>query len=81
MTMKRKTPNTERRTSNAERGALTFRVAEEPDSGYTKKKTYDLEDPNLRRKCANDGATRDMNAPFQFDVRRSMFDVRCFPCL
>ena len=24
---------------------------------------------------------RDMNAPLQFDVRRSMFDVRCFPCL
>jgi four helix bundle protein len=42
--VKKKTPNTERRTSNAERGALTFRVAEEPDSGYTKKKTYDLED-------------------------------------
>ena len=42
--MKKKTSNTERRTSNVERGALTFRVAEEPDSGYTKKKTYDLED-------------------------------------
>ena len=44
--MKKKTSNAERRTPNAKRDALRFRVSEEPESDYAKptKKKYDLED-------------------------------------